>query len=86
MQVPVRSHRMKSLTSLSEAPELPMFLDGGTHPVNLGVASDGSVVDVDHDDLEVLVGRVLADPVGIEHPQALQPAAHSLLRYGLGNI
>ena len=30
-----------------------MLLDGGTHPVDLGVAGDGGVVDVDHDHLVV---------------------------------
>ena len=30
-----------------------MLLDGGAHPVDLGVAGDGGVVDVDHDHLVV---------------------------------
>ena len=33
-----------------------MLLDGGAHPVDLGVAGDGGVVDVDHDHL-VVPGR-----------------------------
>ena len=36
-----------------------MLHDGAAHPVDLGVARDGLVVRVDHDHLEVLVGRVL---------------------------
>ena len=30
-----------------------VLLDGGAHPVDLGVAGDGGVVDVDHDHLVV---------------------------------
>ena len=30
-----------------------MLLDGGAHPVDLGVAGDGGVVDVNHDHLIV---------------------------------
>merc|ERR1711997_254606 len=42
-----------------ETTEFPVLHDGSAHPVDLGIASDGLVVDVNHDDLEVLVGRVL---------------------------
>merc|ERR1719430_729636 len=35
------------------------------------------MVNVDHDHLVVLVGRVLANPVGVENPQTLEPAATS---------
>ena len=43
----------KKFTSSSKTTELPMLLDGGAHPVDLGVAGDGGVVDVDHDHLVV---------------------------------
>ena len=36
---------------------------------------------VDHDDLKVLVHRVLIDPVRVEHPQAAAPPSHSLFSY-----
>merc|ERR1719384_2527185 len=42
-----------------KATEFPVLHDGSAHPVDLGVTCDGLVVDVDHDDLEVLVGGVL---------------------------
>ena len=46
-----------------ESTELPVLHDRAAHPVDLGVPPDGLVGDVDHDNLEVLVGRVLTDPV-----------------------
>jgi len=63
--------------------ELPVLHDWPAHPVDLGVTSDGLVVDVDHDDLEVLVGGVLANPVRVEHTQSLESAADTLLGDGL---
>ena len=43
----------KKITSSGKTTELPVLLDGGAHPVDLGVAGDGGVVDVDHDNLVV---------------------------------
>ena len=43
----------KKITSSGKTTELPVLLDGGAHPVDLGVAGDGGVVDVDHDHLVV---------------------------------
>ena len=43
----------KKITSSGKTTELPVLLDGGAHPVDLGVAGDGGVVDVDHDHLIV---------------------------------
>ena len=39
--------------------------------------------DIHHDDLEVLVGGVLADPVRVEDPEASQSATNTLLSDGL---
>ena len=60
-----------------------MLLDWSAHPVDLGISGDGGMVDVDHDDLIVLVGGVLAHPVGVQDPQALESSAHSFLSNGL---
>jgi hypothetical protein len=49
-------------------------------PVDLRVAADGLVERVDHDDLEVLVGRVLTDPVRAEDAEALDAASDALLK------
>ena len=57
-----------------------MLHDRSAHPVDLGVTGDGLVVGVDHDHLKVLVGRVLAHPVGVEHAQSLESAADALLK------
>lgn len=35
-------------------------------PVDTGITADGFVLRVHEDDFEILVGRVLVDPVGIE--------------------
>merc|ERR1719309_628871 len=71
------------LASSSQAPELPVLLDGSAHPVDLGISPDSRVVGVDHDDLKVLVGGVLSDPVGVEDPETLEPPPNSLLSDGL---
>ena len=71
------------LAGSGETPEFPVLHDGPAHPVDLGVTCDGLVVDVDHDDLVVLVGRVLANPVGVEDAKPLEPSAHPLLSDGL---
>merc|ERR1712106_759670 len=47
------------------------------------IPGDGGVVDVNHDDLEVLVGRVLSHPVRVQDPQTLESAANTLLSDGL---
>ena len=43
-------------------------MDGLDNPVNARITADGLVLRVDKDDLEILIGRVLIDPVGIENP------------------
>ena len=39
--------------------------------------------DIHHDDLEVLVGGVLTNPVGVEDSQSLESTANTLLSNGL---
>lgn len=64
---------------MGETPELSVFLDRLGDPVDLGIPPDGLVERVDEDDLEVLVGRVLADPVGAEDAESLQTTTDTLL-------
>ncbi|KAB8338894.1 hypothetical protein FH972_021836 [Carpinus fangiana] len=52
-------------------------------PVDAGIATDGLVLGVDEDDLEVLVGGVLVDPVGVQDTQVGAAAADTLLGGGL---
>jgi hypothetical protein len=54
----------------------------GDNPVDSGVPTDGLVLWVDQDDFEVLVGRVLADPVRVEHTEGA--ALSSCTLFGLG--
>jgi len=60
-----------------------MLLNGGHHPVDLGVAFDSLVGDVDENDLEVLIRGVGADPVRVQHAESLEGAADALLGDGL---
>ena len=43
----------RALAGGGQATQLPVLLHGGAHPVDLGVAGDGGMVDVDHDHLVV---------------------------------
>ena len=43
----------RALAGGGQATQLPVLLHGGAHPVDLGVAGDGGVVDVNHDHLIV---------------------------------
>ena len=43
----------RALASGSQSTKLPVLLHCGAHPVDLGVAGDRGVVDVDHDHLVV---------------------------------
>jgi hypothetical protein len=58
---------------------LAVLVDGGDDPVDTGIAADGLVLGVDKDDLVVLVGRVLVDPVGVENAQVGAAATNTLL-------
>ena len=66
-----------------ETTSLAVLVDGGDDPVDAGILADGLVLGVDKDDLVVLVGRVLVDPVGVEDAQVGAAAADTLLSGGL---
>jgi hypothetical protein len=51
------------LASGSETTRLAVLVDWVDDPVDAGVAADGLVLRVNEDDLVVLVGGVLVDPV-----------------------
>ena len=71
------------LASSSKASGLAVLVDGVDDPVNAGIDADGLVLGVDEDDLVVLVGRVLVDPVGVEDSEVSAAAANTLLSGGL---
>ena len=54
-------------------------MHGVDDPVDARVGADGLVLRVDEDDLKVLVGGVLVDPVGVENTQVCAAAADTLL-------
>ena len=51
-------------------------------PVDASIAADSLVLGVDEDNLEVLVGGVLVDPVGVQDTQVGAAAADTLLSGG----
>lgn len=62
---------------------LAVLVDGLDDPVDTRVAADGLVLGVDADDLVVLVGGVLVDPVRVEDAEVGAAAADTLLSGGL---
>lgn len=58
---------------------LAVLVDWGNDPVDAWIATDSLVLWVDENDLEVLVGGVLVDPVGVKDAQVGATAADTLL-------
>jgi len=69
----------RALAGGGKATGLAVLVDGGDDPVDAGILADGLVLGVDEDDLEVLVGRVLVDPVRVQDAQVSATAADTLL-------
>lgn len=69
----------RTLAGGGKATGLAVLVDGGNDPVDAGIATDGLVLGVDEDDLEVLVGRILVDPVRVQDAQVSATAADTLL-------
>ena len=67
------------LASGSESTALAVLVDRLDDPVDARVAADGLVLGVDADDLVVLVGRVLVDPVRVEDAEVSAATADTLL-------
>ena len=59
------------------------LVHGLDDPIDARIAADGLVLRVDKDDLEIFVGRILVDPVGIQHPQIGAAASHAFFGGGL---
>ena len=70
------------LASGGEASALAMLVHRLDDPVDTGVLADDLVLRVDEDDFEVLVGRVLVDPVGVEDAKIGAAAADALFGGG----
>ena len=65
-----------------EAAALAVLVHRVDDPVDAGVDADSLVGGVDENDLVVLVGRVLVDPVRVEDAEVGAAAAHTLLGGG----
>lgn len=65
-----------------EATDLAVLHGRLADPVDGGVATDGGVAGVDHDDLEELEGTVLTDGVGVEDAEVHAVAGSALLSEG----
>lgn len=66
-----------------EATGLAVLVHGVDDPVDAGIDADGLVLGVDEDDLVVLVGGVLVDPVRVEDSEVGAAATDTLLSGGL---
>lgn len=71
------------LAGSGETTSLAVLVDGVDDPVDARVLADGLVLGVDEDDLVVLVGGVLVDPVRVEDAEVSAAAADTLLGGGL---
>ena len=76
-------HASGLLAGGGETALLSMSVLGGDNPVDAGIATDGLVGWVDHDDFKELEGGVLTAPVSIEHAEVAALAGNTLLGVGL---
>ncbi len=53
------------------------LVHGLDNPIDARIAANGLMLRVDKDDLEILVGRVLVNPVGVQYPQISAAASHA---------
>jgi hypothetical protein len=67
------------LASGGETPGFAVLVDGISDPADARITADGLMLRVDEDDLEVLVGGVLVDPVRVENTQISATTSDTLL-------
>lgn len=67
------------LAGCGKSTGLAVLVDWVDDPVDTSITADGLVLGVDEDDLEVFVGRVLVDPVGVQDPQVGAATSDTLL-------
>jgi hypothetical protein len=77
------SKTARLLASGGETTRLAVLVNWVNDPVDARVAADGLVLRIDQDDLEVLVGGVLVDPVGVQNTQIGATTTNTLLGGGL---
>jgi hypothetical protein len=71
---------------MGEATKLAVLHDRLGDPVDLGVATNSLVEGIDHDDLEVLVRRILTDPVRAQDTESLKTTSNTFLRIKKDNL
>lgn len=70
----------RALASRREATKFTMLVNWIADPVDLGIATNSIVEDVDADHLVVFVCGVLCDPVGVQHTESTHAATNTLLK------
>ena len=65
------------LTGGSQASSFTMLMDGIADPVVPSISSDSLVLRINQYNFEVLVSRVLVDPVGVQDSQVSSTTANS---------
>lgn len=71
------------LSGGGQSTRFSVLVDWVDDPVDAGIAADGLVLRVNEDDLEVFVGGVLVDPVGVQDSQVGATTTDTLLSGGL---
>ena len=71
------------LASCCKTTSFTVLVDRVDNPIDAGVSANCFVLWVDADDFEVLVGRILVDPVGIEDTQVGATTTNALFSGGL---
>jgi len=70
---------------MGQSSEFAMLHDRLGDPVDLGISADRLVERINEDHLEVLVGGILTNPVGAQHPETLKPASDTFLQKSTKN-
>jgi hypothetical protein len=66
----------------SKTTSLSVLVDRVNDPVDSGVVADSEVLGIDKDDLVVLVGGILVNPVGVEDAKVVASTTSTLLGNG----
>lgn len=72
----------RSLSGGGESTELATLVHRVANPVDTGIVTDSVVRRIDEDNLVVLVGSVLGNPVRVEHTEVSATASNTLLGTG----
>ena len=67
------------LTSRSDAVELTVLVNTSNNPVDTGIAADGLVRRINHDNLEVLESSILSNPERVEDTEVTAALSSTLL-------